>query len=209
MKAAPGTEVGWPEQATLETGQIPVSFLGSSQNRTQTLVRVVPVGSACSSLRAELGTETAGGQPCWLGGHVAHSSSCLAFWFTFLSFKFSQLISASADFSAAQRHLSGCAGRGSSRVWSCFVWPTEDSSPSGRKGIVLTPRKSKVTQMLPALVSLVPTAVLGPRAGAGTLGSQARCHSGRRGLTGSAPALSTRQRGSLRLSWVAISFSQG
>lgn len=147
------------------------------------------MGSACSSLRAEFGTETAGGQPCWLGGHVAHSLSRLAFWFTFLSFKFSHLISASADFSAPQGHLSDCAGRGSPRVWSYFVWPIEDSSPSGRKGIVLTPRKSEVTRMLPALVSLVPTAVLEPRAGAGTLGSQAPCRSGRRGLAGSAPAL--------------------
>lgn len=120
---------------------------------------------------------------------LAHSPSRLAFWFTFLSFKFSQLISPSSDASAAQGHLSGCAARGGPCTWSCFIWPIEDSSPSGRKGIVLILRRSKVTHMLPALVSLVPTAVLEPRAGAGTLGSQAWSRSVRRGLARSAPAL--------------------
>ena len=48
-----------------------------------------------------------------------------------------------------------------------------------------------MTRMLPALVSLVPTAVLEPRAGAGTLSSQAWSRSVRQGLARSAPALHT------------------
>lgn len=54
---------------------------------------------------------------------------------------------------------------------------------------MLTPRRSEATQMPPGLVFLVPTAVLAPRAGAGTLGPQAWSHSVRQRLARSAPAL--------------------
>ena len=64
------------------------------------------------------------------------------------------------------KYISDCAARSGLDVSSSYIWSVEDSSPSWRKCITLTLRKSEVTRTLPALVSLCPLLLAHHSAGA-------------------------------------------